>query len=128
MIVCRWVEPSYTRRVRLPNLVDDPPASPQGDWFRKGSTHPAGQVADRRTIGRMRGSERARDGHITSNSERNLGSHRKRIETRAGVTEVGGADLLAQGAVKVVEHQPDVAIGIPVQRQGIDRLPSAGDA
>src|SRR5260370_27321611 len=53
--------------------------------------------------------------HITSTLECNLGSHRKRIELGASITEVGGAHLPADVAVEIVEHEPDVAIDIPVQ-------------
>src|SRR5258708_3276893 len=60
--------------------------------------------------------------------ERHLSPHGERIELRARVAEIGGADLLGNVAVKVVEHQPDVAVGVPVQRQRIDRLSPASDA
>jgi len=66
--------------------------------------------------------------HITSTLECHLGSHRKRIELRARIAEVGGADLLADVAVEIVEHEADVAIDIPVQRQRIDCLSPASDA
>jgi hypothetical protein len=39
-----------------------------------------------------------------------LGSHCERIETGAGIIEVGWAHLLDDVAVKVVEHQSDDAI------------------
>jgi hypothetical protein len=60
--------------------------------------------------------------------ERHLSPHRKCIELRARVAEVGGAHLLGNVAVKVVEHEADIAIDVSVQRQRIDRLPPAGDA
>ena len=66
--------------------------------------------------------------HITSTLECDLGPHCERIELRARVAEVGGANLLGNVAVKEVEHQPNVAIGVPVQRQRLDPLPSARDA
>ncbi len=75
-------------------------------------------------------------GHVRSHGcprirwtlERHLGAHRQRVELRTGVGEVGGAQLLGDVAVQIVEHQADVAADVPVQRQRIDRLPAAGDA
>jgi hypothetical protein len=48
--------------------------------------------------------------HIRCTLERDLGSHCERIEPGAGIIEVGWAHLLDDVAVKVVEHQSDVAI------------------
>src|SRR5258705_9704313 len=59
--------------------------------------------------------------------ERNLSSHRERIELRTGIAGVGGADLLGDVAVQIVEHA-DVAIDVPVQRRRVDGLSSSGDA
>jgi len=60
--------------------------------------------------------------------ERNLSSHRERIELRTGIAGVGGADLLGDVAVQIVEHEADVAIDVPVQRRRVDGLSSSGDA
>src|SRR3981081_2980068 len=65
---------------------------------------------------------------ITSTLECDLGPHCERIELRARVAEVGGANLLGNVAVKEVEHQANVAIGVPVQCKRIDRLPPARGA
>src|SRR6478752_2992841 len=59
--------------------------------------------------------------------ERHLGPHRKCIELRARIAEVGRADLLCDVAVQVVEQESDVSIDIPVQACGVDRLTATGD-
>src|SRR5450432_1354512 len=66
--------------------------------------------------------------HLTSTLERHLSPHCECIELGTRVAEVGGTDLLGNVAVKVVEHHPDVAVGVPVQRHRIDRLSPARDA
>src|SRR5258708_7938246 len=65
---------------------------------------------------------------VLSLLERPLRAHRERIELRAGIAEIGRADLLGDVAVQIVEHESHVAIDVPVQRQRVDVLPSAGDA
>src|SRR6202790_5410770 len=82
----------------------------------------------RRSNDRMASAHPARSLSIASTSERHLGPHGERVEPRARIAEIGGADLLANGAVKVVEHEPDVAIDVPVQRQRIDGLSPASHA
>src|SRR6266852_2654803 len=67
------------------------------------------------------------EGHANS-LERNLSSHRERIELRTGITGVGGADLLGDVAVQIVEHEAHVAVDVPVKRRRIDGLSSTGDA
>jgi hypothetical protein len=54
--------------------------------------------------------------------ECDLGSHRKCIKLRADITGVGGARLLSDVSVKVVEHKSHVAVDVPVQARGIDCL------
>src|SRR6266481_5368821 len=46
--------------------------------------------------------------------ERHLGPHRKCIELRARIAEIGRAHLLGNVAVQVVEQESDVAVGVPV--------------
>src|SRR3954467_11594789 len=60
--------------------------------------------------------------------ESDLGTHRQRVESRADIAGVSSADLFDDIAVKVVEHKADVAIDVPVEARGVDRLPAAGDA
>src|SRR3984893_18589871 len=60
--------------------------------------------------------------------ERDLGAHRNRIELRAGIAEIGRAYLLGNVAMEIVEHEPDVVIDVPVQRQRIDCLSPASGA
>src|SRR6266850_6042539 len=60
--------------------------------------------------------------------ERHLSPHRERIELRTGIAGVGGADLLGDVAVQIVEHEADVAVDVPVKRCRIDGLSSTGDA
>src|SRR6266478_3204804 len=60
--------------------------------------------------------------------ECHLSPHRKRIELRTGIASVGGADLLGDVAVQIVDHEADVAIDVPVQRRRINGLSSTGDA
>src|ERR1700730_5564471 len=60
--------------------------------------------------------------------ERDLGAHRNRIELCAGIAEIGRAHLLGDVAMEIVEHEPDVVIDVPVQRQRIDCLSPASDA
>src|SRR5260370_3073109 len=60
--------------------------------------------------------------------ERHLGPHRERIELRTGIAGVGGADLLGDVAVQIVEHEAHVAVDVPVQRRRVDGLSSTGDA
>jgi len=61
-------------------------------------------------------------------SERDLGPHGKRVEARPCVDGAGGAGLPGDVAMQVVEHEAHVAVDVPVQRRGVDVLPSAGDA
>src|SRR5258707_651139 len=60
--------------------------------------------------------------------ERHLSPHRERIELRTGIAGVGGADLLGDVAVQIVEHEAHVAVDVPVKRRRIDCLSSTGDA
>src|SRR6266404_3698214 len=59
--------------------------------------------------------------------ECHLSPHCERIEFRARIAEVGGANLLGNVAVQVVEQESDVSIDIPVQARGVDRLAATGD-
>ena len=68
-----------------------------------------------------------RDLHANS-IERHLSPHRERIEFRTDNAGVGGADLLGDVAVQIIEHEADVAVDVPVQRRRIDGLSSTGDA
>ena len=61
-------------------------------------------------------------------SERDLGSHRDRIEFGADIGGIGGALLAGNIAMQVVEHEPDIPVHIPVQPGRIDGLSSARDA
>src|SRR4051812_41987939 len=60
--------------------------------------------------------------------ERDLRAHADRIEPGAGVGGAGGAGLPGDVAMQVVEHEPDVAVDVPVQARGVDGLAAAGDA
>src|ERR1700761_3197697 len=65
---------------------------------------------------------------LTGASEGDLGPHRERVERRTGIAGVERADLLADVAMQVVEHEAYVAVRVPVQASGINRLTAAGDA
>ena len=54
--------------------------------------------------------------------------HRNSVELRADIGRIGRTELLCDVAVEVVQHEADIAVGVPVQRRGVDRLSSAGDA
>ena len=54
--------------------------------------------------------------------------HRNRVELRADIGRIGRTELLCDVAIEVVQHEADIAVGVPVQRRGVDRLSSAGDA
>src|SRR5213594_119575 len=60
--------------------------------------------------------------------ERHLGPHCECIELRTRIAEIGRAHLPGNVAAKIVEHEADVAVDVPVQRQRIDGLSPAGDA
>ena len=61
-------------------------------------------------------------------SKGDLRAHRECVEPGAGISAVGWADLLGDVPVKVVKHEAYVGVDVPVQRQGVDCLPAAGDA
>ena len=67
-----------------------------------------------------------KNGSACNSLERHLSPHRERIELRTGIAGVGGADLLGDVAVQIVEHEADVAIDVPVQRRRVDGLSSSG--
>ena len=54
--------------------------------------------------------------------ERNLGSHRERVEVGAGIAEVGRAYLLGDVTMQIIEHETDVTIDVPVQSYRVDEL------
>src|SRR3954447_13240119 len=60
--------------------------------------------------------------------ERDLGPHRNRVELRADISNAGRARLLVDGAMQIVEHEPDVTRGVPVQAGGVDGLLAACDS
>ena len=66
--------------------------------------------------------------HIRSRLERNLRPHRERVELRAGIGKVSRADLPGVVTVQVAEHEADVPIDVPVQRDGVDEQPATCDA
>src|SRR6516165_3382101 len=61
-------------------------------------------------------------------SEGELRPHRHRIEARTHIHNAGGARLPGDVAMQIVQHEPDVVSGVPVQAGRVDSLPSAGDA
>ena len=82
------------------------------------------------TRGRWRTSAAGRSAHflllLLELSKRDLGPHRKRIELRAGIARVDRTYLPGDVAVQIVEHEPDVAIDVPVQGRRIDPLSPPG--
>ena len=61
-------------------------------------------------------------------SEPHLRAHRHRVELRAGVDEIERTCLLDDDAVQVIQHEPNVFGGIPVEPGGVDGLLAAGRA
>src|SRR4051812_42396234 len=63
--------------------------------------------------------------------ESDLHAHGAGVELGAGIHEEVGArgpGRLGDRAVEVVEHEPDVAVHVPVEAGGVDRLLAAGGA
>src|SRR5262245_3776126 len=59
--------------------------------------------------------------------ERDLRPHRKGVELRSRIANICRAYLLDDVAMQIVEHQADIAVDVPVQRERVDCLPSARD-
>ena len=57
-----------------------------------------------------------------------MGAHSERVELRAGIADIGCTHLLGYVAVKVIEHEPNVAVDVPVQTRRVDGLFSARHA
>lgn len=57
-----------------------------------------------------------------------MGAHCERVELRADIADIGCTHLLGDVAVKVIEHEPDVAVDVPVQTRRVDGLFSARHA
>jgi hypothetical protein len=81
---------------------------------------PPGRRTPPRSVGRF-------SGVIVEQSKRDLGPHRKCIALRASIAGVDRTYLPSDITVQVVEHEPDVAINVPVQACRIGRLLPAGD-
>ena len=60
--------------------------------------------------------------------ECDVGPHCERVELRADIADIGCTHLLGDVAVKVIEHEPDVPVDVPVQTRRVDGLFSARHA